>query len=170
MLLTRNNQDPFNLASEFIKGVQQAPVVMPEMNAVFDKYVELEKKHEPLPEVMAKTITHVGNNAESKLNGREVKFIKNCQPKLSDYFLSWICSQSDANPAYINTVVGLYCTYFYHYYSKDETLTIEWLKKLGCGGKIFDFNSIFPWFAASKTSAGQSIFELMTAEDLYTAK
>lgn len=180
MLLTKHNQTPFELASEFVNNVRGVTNINADLVALSEAYINIEKtllSEDPADQEnadrcrtnLSHSIEHVGNNPNSMLNGRTVAFIKNCNPNVSDALLSWICSQSESNPEYINVVLGLYATYFYKYNSKDTIMTFKWLQDTVGKGKIFNYENIFPWYIASKGADGKCIFEVMQPDDLYLA-
>ena len=167
MILTKNNQTPLDLALEFVNNVRNVQV-SPELVKIGTEYADMED----LPEVPAKVIhqvEHAGANPNSKTNGREVVFLTNTQAKVSDVLLSWICSQSDGNPSYINTVLGMYATVFYQYHTRDEVMTLKWLNSYVGPGKILDYRNIFPYFKVSLNNEGKSVYTLMKPDDLYLA-
>ena len=167
MLLTKNNQTPLDLAQEFVNNVRN--ISMPkELVDIGVDWAEMEKS-ETLPEKVTHQIEHAGANPNSKTNGREVAFLKNTGAKVSDVLLSWICSQSDGNPAYINIVLGMYATVFYQYHTRDEVMTLSWLNSYVGAGKILDYRNIFPYYSVSLTKDNVSVFTLMKPEDLYLA-
>jgi hypothetical protein len=166
MIVTKNNQTPLELATEFVNNARNVKV--PEEFVRIGKTAEAEEDG-PSSERILQQIEHAGRNPNSKTNGREVKFLQNTHAKVSDALLSWICAQSDGNPAYINTVLGMYATVFYQYHTKDEVMTIKWLNNLIGAGKIFDFRNIYPYYAASLTADRISVYTLMQPEDLYLA-
>ena len=147
MILTKNNQTPLDLALEFVNNVRNVQV-SPELVKIGEDYASMED----LPEVPEKVI-----------------FLINTQAKVSDVLLSWICSQSDGNPSYINTVLGMYATVFYQYHTRDEIMTLKWLNSYVGPGKILDYRNIFPYFKVSLNNEGKSVYTLMKPDDLYLA-
>lgn len=167
MILTKNNQTPLDLALEFVNNVRNVQV-SPELVKIGTEYADMED----LPEVPKKVIhqvEHAGANPNSKTNGREVVFLTNTQAKVSDVLLSWICSQSDGNPSYINTVLGMYATVFYQYHTRDEVMTLKWLNSYVGAGKILDYRNIYPYFSVSLDDKNESVYTQMKPEDLYLA-
>ena len=167
MILTKNNQTPLSLAQEFVNNVRNL-----RMNEALVKlgesYAAMEDEA-TVPEKVLKQIEHAGANPNSKTNGREVTFLKNTGAKVTDVLPSWICSQSDGNPSYINTVLGMYATVFYQYHKRDEVMSLKWLNSYVGAGKILDYRNIYPYFSVSLDSNHESVYCKMTPEDLYLA-
>lgn len=164
MLLTKSKQTPLELANEFITNARNVKV--PETFVVIGKAAEA-AENGPTSERILNQIEHAGHNPNSKTNGREVAFLVNTHAKISDALLGWICSQSDGNPAYINTVLGMYATVFYQTHTSDEVMTLAWVNNLIGPGKIFDYKNIYPYFIASLDTNHRSVYESMKSEDLY---
>lgn len=167
MILTKNNQTPLDLALEFVNNVRNIPI-NPDLAKIGENYASMEDLPE-VPERVIHQVEHAGANPNSKTNGREVEFLINTQAKISDVLLSWICSQSDGNPSYINTVLGMYATVFYQYNTRDTVMTLKWLNAYVGPGKILDYRNIFPYFKVSLNNEGKSVYTIMTPDDLYLA-
>jgi hypothetical protein len=167
MILTKNNQTPLDLALEFVNNVRNIPI-NPDLAKIGENYASMEDLPE-VPERVIHQVEHAGANPNSKTNGREVEFLINTQAKVSDVLLSWICSQSDGNPSYINTVLGMYATVFYQYNTRDTVMTLKWLNAYVGPGKILDYRNIFPYFKVSLNNEGKSVYTIMTPDDLYLA-
>ena len=167
MILTKNNQTPLDLALEFVNNVRNIPI-NPDLAKIGENYASMEGLPE-VPERVIHQVEHAGANPNSKTNGREVEFLINTQAKVSDVLLSWICSQSDGNPSYINTVLGMYATVFYQYNTRDTVMTLKWLNAYVGPGKILDYRNIFPYFKVSLNNEGKSVYTIMTPDDLYLA-
>lgn len=167
MILTKNNQTPLDLALEFVNNVRNIPL-NPDLAKIGENYASMEDLPE-VPERVIHQVEHAGANPNSKTNGREVEFLINTQAKISDVLLSWICSQSDGNPSYINTVLGMYATVFYQYNTRDTVMTLKWLNAYVGPGKILDYRNIFPYFKVSLNNEGKSVYTIMTPDDLYLA-
>lgn len=167
MILTKNNQTPLDLAVEFVNNVRNVQV-SPELVIIGEDYATMEDLSE-VPERVLKQIEHAGTNPNSKTNGRESAFLVNTQAKVTDVLLSWICSQSDGNPSYINTVLGMYATVFYQYHKRDEVMSLKWLNSYVGAGKILDYRNIYPYFKVSLDDKNQSVYTQMKPEDLYLA-
>jgi hypothetical protein len=166
MLLTKNKQTPLELANEFVTNARNVKV-----SEMFVKLGKAAEKFEdgPSSERMLYQIEHAGHNPNSKVNGRKVKFLVNTQAKVTDALLSWVCSQSDGNPAYINTVLGMYATVFYQHHKRDEVMSLKWVNNQVGAGKIFDYRNIYPYYNASLDDKHVSVYESMGPEDLYVA-
>lgn len=171
MIKTRHNQTPFEFAEEFVNKVRDSKVVTPGLAEFGENCAKYETDDklikEGLPETIAYKIAHAGNNPKSTLDTRQIAFYKNCKPNVSDVFLAWIASQCEGSPAYLNTVLGCYATYFYKYNPRSAQLTLTWVNSIVGPGKIFDLLNVAPWYIASKVDATKSIFEVMTENDLY---
>lgn len=167
MILTKNNQTPLDLDLEFVNNVRNIPL-NPDLAKIGENYASMEDLPE-VPERVIHQVEHAGANPNSKTNGREVEFLINTQAKISDVLLSWICSQSDGNPSYINTVLGMYATVFYQYNTRDTVMTLKWLNAYVGPGKILDYRNIFPYFKVSLNNEGKSVYTIMTPDDLYLA-
>ena len=163
---TIGNQTPLELSTEFINALIKVKAGCSDMDILFDWYVEQEALPVPSDTIMD-SITHVNH---TPVNAMEVPFIKNCHPKVSYVLLAWISMQSGAIPDCIETMLGMYCTYFYSTHGKNEKVTLKWLGETVGKGKLLDFKGIWPWFCASKTESGKSCWSTMTPEDLYTAQ
>lgn len=167
MILTKNNQTPLDLAIEFVTNVRNVQMPL-ELVKIGEDYATMEDLPEVPKKVLAQ-IEHAGANPNSKTNGRDSVFLRNTQAKVTDVLLSWICSQSDGNPSYINTVLGMYATVFYQYHKRNEVMSLKWLNSYIGAGKILDYRNIYPYFAVSLDNNHESVYNKMTPEDLYLA-
>ena len=167
MLVTKYGQTPTSLAEEFINAVRSSQVVSSDLVKLCDWYASFEAEGQVVPVTITERIAHAGSNPNSKLDTRQTEFYKNCQPNISEVFLAWVAMQSEGNPMYINSMLGLYSIYFYKHNPKDAQLTLTWVNSIVGSGKIFDPINIHPWYISSKTDTGKSIFEVITKDELY---
>lgn len=161
MLITKAGQTPYELSEEFIKGMKEATSGSKDMDTLFDAYVSMENDKVP-PEAIIEQIQHV---CHTDMDASGVEFIKNTKPNISPVLLAWIAMQSSAIPDTINTLLGLYCTYFYKTHDLNEQITLKWVGETVGKGKLVDFRSIWPWFSASRCEDNKSCFLKMTRED-----
>lgn len=164
-LLTKFNQTPLSLATEFIEAMKKMPSGGEDMEKLNDHMVELE--NQPLSQEIIDSVTDIGF---SHFDATTIPFITKCKPQLSYVFLSWVCSQSSVIPDVISTMVGLYSIYFYSTHTRQEKLTFKWVCDTVGKGKIVNFRAIWPWFTAAATKEGSNIFKKMTPDQLYTFK
>lgn len=166
MLVTRCNQTPLELATEFINVISGVQSGSKDMDALFEWFIHQEK----LPVCPDSIMNQVTSVNRTEFNALEVPFIRNCHPNVSYVLLAWIASQSSGIPDSVNTLLGLICTYFYSTHNRKEQVTLEWLGNTIGKGKLMSFKEIFLWFSASKNNEGESVFNLMTSDDLFMVK
>lgn len=164
-LKTKFNQTPLELATEFIKGMQDMPSGGEDMDKVCDHMILHE--NQPPSQTLIDSVTSIGL---SKYDATTIPFIVNCKPNLSYTFLAWICTQCSGIPDAIQTLVGLYSIYFYSTHPKGEKLTFKWMCETVGKSKLINFRSIYPWFNVSKTESGSDIYRQITPKQLYIYK
>lgn len=153
-LKTKAGQTPLELSTEFINNMKDVKSGSEDMDKLFDFYVQLETKPMPPQEVidMVKHVAHTDYDASS------VDYMINMKPNITLVCLAWIAQQCGPIPESLNTLIGLYCTYFYKDHGANEQITLKWLGETVGKGKLINFRAVWPWFSASKCEDGISCF------------
>lgn len=162
MIKTKANQTPYELSVEFIEGMKNLPSGGKDMDDLFDVYLAMEREPS-VPPAIIEQIQHV---CHTDLDATNTEFIKNTKINISPVMLAWLAMQSSAIPDMINTLVGLYATYFYKTHDLKEQMTLKWMSDTVGKGKLINFRSVWPWYSASRCKDLKSCFIKMTRKDL----
>lgn len=161
--MTRKGQTVLDVSKEFVAAVAKTKSGGKDGEDLFDFYVELEKE-KVINEDIENAVHKIGIN---KFDAYELPIFSNLKPKISDVLVAWVALQSNGIPAFITTYLGLYGAVFWSTHDRNETMTLAWVGEQGARGKIFSFDSMFPWFIASQAETRESVFGVMKPEQFY---
>ena len=138
------------------------------MDLFFDSILQIEFSEKGKTDEIIESISHVNN---TPFDAFHIPIIERCHPKYTYCLLSWICIQSRGIPQFVEVFFSMLATHFYSTHSKDETMSLTWLKEIGGAGKLLTAMQIFPYaragMAVTEDGKEELIYNLLTPEDLY---